>query len=808
MQMSNRVSRTLLFGAALALPALLFVLGLRSGGMLFVLMAALSVIALVVWRVFAVNGATWARAIDARITMLGEARATDAGSAQNAGGQDAAPIDAIAESSPHIDATGTRSSMPLGRFPARLSEFVLPSAPRLHGWIGLIALALAVLLPLGLRFYRLNDLQAEQYGDINIVYEYVRDIRLGQWPFRFVLSSGPLYHYLIAPIIALTGLNYAGIKIASVATSIGILICIYLIGRRMYGHRFGLLAFFVTGVSSWLLVFSRLGNSQILVPLLSAIALYLLVRYEQTNRLWAVGACALVSALGFYGYPQSFATPPAFFTALAILLIANRRPALGPLATFVIVTLVIALPFGLYFIESPARFVEGYIGEKVNAAQSPVSAFIGNVGRAFGAFHIRGDSVFRSNPAKLPHLDVASGLLMLIGAVFWLRPGRRRWFAVWMALLLILQLPSMLVLNFPDEVPSASRSLGAAPIVYLLVASGAWALFVAARRWHLTRPATIAGAAVLCASLVGLNAQRYFGDYIAGLPYGNTPIGRIMTDFVDLLPPDTNVYLSGCCWTNGMPEPKTLRYEMRGERQLIDLPAGSLTCETLPSTLQPPAVVMWNHADEFASPALATCPDALPNQLYVSRENKPVFRAATYRPQALRPASGPLTSPLTPPGQDGLLATPEDLGAGVRSIGGLFSVDAYISNRPAVLTHSQLDMGNSFNMVDGDEVTLARGREANPFQLNLSFPEPQRLRRLLIKTQTLTDARVIIAVVGADGTVSEIRQAFQNTEPNPTLTFDLGMEPVNVAVLRVEIVDRRPLPGDGYHMHIYEVAVE
>jgi hypothetical protein len=661
-------------------------------------------------------------------------------------------------------------------------------------------------VPLGLRFYRLADLQAEQFGDINIVYEYVRDIRLGLWPFRFVLSSGPLYHYLITPIIGLVGLNYAGIKVASVLTSLGILALVYLIARRFFGHRFGVLALFVAGVSSWLLVFSRLGNSQVMVPLLTAGALYCLLRFEQTGKLWLVGLCAFVSALGFYGYPQSFATSPAFFVALAILLIAGRRPVLRPLALFAVVTLVVALPFALYFVESPARFVSGYIGEKINEATSPVSAFLGNVGRAFGAYHIRGDGVFRSNPVNQPHLDAISGLLMLIGLVFWLRPGRRRWFAIWLVLLFVLQLPSMLVLNFPDEVPSASRSLGAAPVVYLLVASGAWALYVIARRRSLPRIATAMGAIALLSGVTGLNAQRYFGDYISGLPYSNTPVGRIMTDFVDLLPPDTNAYMSGCCWTNGMPEPKTLRYEMRGPRQLIDLPSGSLTCETLSAALQPPAVLMWNHADEHASPALAACPDVLPGQLYVSRDNRPVFRAATYRPQGNRPPSGPLASPL--PIDNGLLTTPEDLGAGVRSIDSLFSVDADISGRPAVLTHSQLDMGQSFSMVDGDGDTLARGREANPFQINLSFPEPQKLRRLVIKTQTLIDARVVIAVISADGTVSQIRQAFTNTDPNPTLSFDLGMEPVDVAVLRVEIVDRRPLPGDGYHMHIYEVAVE
>jgi hypothetical protein len=796
----NRGSRIVLFGAVLALPAALFGLGIRLGAMPFVLAAAAFCIALLLWRIFALNGIGWARTGFERLAAV-----LDRTHERIALNVSTAQPEAETRSVVNADAF----ERPVWADLPRRIVFDLPGAPAWRGWLGLAAIALAVLVPLAMRVYRLADLQAEQYGDINIVFEYVRDIRNGLWPFRFVLSSGPLYHYLIVPLISLAGQNYFGIKIASVVTSLAVLALGYLVGRRFFGHTFGLLVLFITGISSWLLVFSRLGNSQILVPVLVSGALYCLIRYEQGGRLWWVGLAAGVSGLGFYGYPQSFAVAPAMLIALVILLVARRRPLLKPLGLFLLITLVVSVPFDIYFVQAPERFVEGYIGGKLTDTPAPLSAFIGNLGRAFGAYHLQGDAVFRSNTPNQPHLDAISGLLMLVGVGFWLRPGRRRWALVWVVLLFMLQMPSMLVLAFPDEVPSASRALGAAPIAYVLVASGAWALLALARWAKLPRAVVGLSTVAVLAVLLGLNARRYFVDYIGGLPYFNTPVGRIMTDYVDLLPPETNVYMCGCCWTSGMPEPKTLRYEMRGNRQLIDLPAGSLTCETLAAALQPPAVVLWSSAEAFASPALAACPAALPGQLFVSPENHPVFHAAVYRPEvALN--TGPLVSPLTPPSGDasGGMATPEDMGAALRSIDGMSSVDVDISGRPAVLSHSQLDIGQSFSMVDGDGDTLARSREANPFMLNLAFPEPKMLKRILIKTQTLIDARVIIKVIGADGTVSEIRQAFTNSEPNPTLSFDLGFDPVNVAVLRIELVDRRPVPGDGYHWHIYEIAVE
>ena len=134
----------------------------------------------------------------------------------------------------------------------------------------------------------------------------MQGVLAGRWPVRFDLSAGPLYHYLIAPIIAVVGLDYAGLKLASVLVSLGVLAATYAFSRRLVNDYFALLTTFIAGVSSWLLIFSRLGNSQILLPLLTAAALWLVIRVVQFNRQSDLVACAIVSALGLYVYPQSF----------------------------------------------------------------------------------------------------------------------------------------------------------------------------------------------------------------------------------------------------------------------------------------------------------------------------------------------------------------------------------------------------------------------------------------------------------------------------------------------------------------------
>ena len=165
---------------------------------------------------------------------------------------------------------------------------------------------------------------------------------------------------------------------------------------------------------------------------------------------------------------------PVVFATL--LCLAWTRPGIrrSHLLLFALVSLLGAVPFLMIVARDPANFSTGYIGSKWSADANLPGVLLGNVRRGLLALHVCGDGVFRSNPVLQPHLDMLSGVLFLLGVVFWLWPGRRQWSPVLLVPFFLLQLPSMLVLSQPGEVPSASRTLGIAPIAYLLVASGLW----------------------------------------------------------------------------------------------------------------------------------------------------------------------------------------------------------------------------------------------------------------------------------------------------------------------------------------------
>lgn len=526
--------------------------------------------------------------------------------------------------------------------PAGLSmpTILLPAHPMqaLAAWLVALAraalsarpLAIAtVFTVLALRLVDLNGLPGDLYGDIAIVIDYVNDIRHGGWPTNFNLSSGPLYHYLIVPLTWITGVTYLGLKLASVLMSLAIILVTYLMGRELLDDTLGLLAAFCAGVSCWLLIFSRLGNSQILVPLLAVGAAYYALRAVRTGLRFDLVACALVSALGLYTYPQNFILPVVSFITLAWLLWLGPGMRWKDLALFVAVSLACALPFVAIVMRNPNDFFSGYIGEKLPVGNEWLALIPGNLMRQLLSLHVRGDVTFRSNPAGLPQLDPLSGFLFLAGLVFWLvNRQRRRVSPVLLVPFLLLQLPAALVRN-ADEVPSASRALGIVPFVSVLVASGLWWLLhirrVPPRVSQLIMP-------LVLTVLVALNGYRYFVTYADGLPNHNTAFGQVIADYIDQLPPQTNVYVIGCCWGDaGQPHPYAISYGVTRPHPLHLVAQQDAICPLLDAAPRP-ATVIWSSTADLPDPQLAPCLWNKAPQMHLGPRGEPVFQSVDLPP--------------------------------------------------------------------------------------------------------------------------------------------------------------------------------
>lgn len=672
--------------------------------------------------------------------------------------------------------------------PTSISSQLTSSAPpmnpwQLPSWQGAFFLFFAVTVSviLFLRLYQLDSLQREIYGDIMIVRNYVTNVLGGRWPIRFDLSAGPLYHYLIAPIVVVVGTEYLGIKVASVVVSLLALSATYLFSRELVNDFFALLTMYIAGVSSWLLIFSRLGNSQILLPVLTATSLWLVIRVLKYGRRVDLVAAAVVSTLGLYVYPQSFILPGVIFLTLLLMRWAGFSLKAREMGLFILIVLLCAMPFLLIVRADPANFTAGYIGSKIKAEGSFWALLGNNIVKALMAFHARGDEGFRSNPVGLPHLDWISGVLFLVGIVYWLvSRDRRRWLILLVVPFLLLQVPSVMALNQPREVPSASRTLGIVPIVYLLVATGVWWLIQELRRRFQGVIVPALAAVLLLGGILLLNVDRYFKRYINGLPYQDTPIGRLIADYANALPQDTHVYMVGCCWVYSIPD-RFVDKEVARPRNFHYVEPNQLSCVQL-QHMELPAVLIWSFRDTLPAPQLESCRHWLPAQLFTHKE-RPIFYAAPLRPDL-------------PP-----LAEDTDEAAQLREHLEATSVD--IDGQQVDLVYSRLDMGAPANMFDGDIATLARGLEDNPFILDFVFSQPRSVRGLIADFANM-DFVVTAKLYPEIRTTPQVySREYRGLPGNPHIEMDFEDAPDAVRRLRLEILQLNP-PLD-VHIHVREV---
>lgn len=433
-------------------------------------------------------------------------------------------------------------------------------------------LSAVIIIFLSIGFFRLESIPGEWYGDISNVHEYVSQILRGEWPFYFFQSPGPVYHYAVAPIILLIGRSYFAYKTASVLVGLAGIIAVYLLGVEIGGRRLGLLSAGIASVSFWTIVWARTGNSQIIIPVFSAFTVYFAIRFIKKGMKKELILGVLTASLGLFTYPQTFILPPLFMLILTCGLGKQKGGWSGKIKT-IILALILFVPASILFIRvilaQPDNFINGYVGEKIfgvkklTAGETSARLLL-YVSKTAGMLHLEGDHTFRVNVPGSPELDVISGLFFLAGVVFFLKKEKRKYLPYVFLPLLILPLPSISPAIPVGEIPSSSRTIGIIPFVFLLTAAGAIFIYDLAKKnkW----PVKFFNLFIFI-MLVYLNMNKYFVLYPKVLPDGNVPYGKIVAGYIDSLPPETKVRMTGCCWGEwGQPEPKAIYYVLKNNK--------------------------------------------------------------------------------------------------------------------------------------------------------------------------------------------------------------------------------------------------
>lgn len=669
------------------------------------------------------------------------------------------------------------------------------------------ALGVVVLVIVGIRFWGYDSLQAEMYGDIEIVQTYVRAVLDGSMPWYFIESSGPLYHYLIAPILALLGDNYGQIKIASILVSFGVLGFVYAFARRYEGRLFALLALTVAGTGSWLLVYSRLGNSQIFVPLVTMATVYCVYRFVQTHNDRWLYASALVAACGLYAYPQSYIVPPVMLLTVVVLWRTGVITQRTTIAKYSAGLFVGSLPFLWMFSADPTSVFGPYITEKFATDGGSIANLPLMVTRAIGAYFTAGDLWPRGNPKGLAHIDIISSVLLVVGLASLLRKQRRALAPLFLVPLLALHIPSLLVLQYPDQVPSASRSLGAAPFVYLIVAMGLFELYQLLQK-RAPRYAAWAVALVMLVS-VQSNIDRYFVKYIAGMPYNDVPIGREILRFVETLSPDTTIYVIGSQWRDETPEPMFIQIQMRNPDRLKRFdPSDTLTCEGL-AVLPRPAVMIWSFDDAIPSPNVRACAAEFRPMLHATNEGVPVFFSAALtgiaNPNYVAPAPQAAEAPKEEQQTDTEATGNDTAPVPVPDVAPRIQEVLTVKGVETTVTSSAIDGGSLPDLFDGNNNSMMRGANQNPFDVTVAFATPVQAKTLTFNMAGMKNFIAILKVTSPAGTES-YEQSFPTADLDQVVVFDL-QESVAMTGMSISFYEQEVPEFVSVNIHLREIII-
>lgn len=384
-------------------------------------------------------------------------------------------------------------------------------------WAWIVALAAVALVlrlawlervPPGVRFDELVNVKIADH------------IYAGEWPIYFQEAWGhePLYHYVHATGMLLLGKTVLGVRITSILFGVLGVLTAYLLFRRLFGWRVGLIAAALIAASFWSLLYSRIGLRHISLPPWICLAAYCYWRgleapvEQRAHTLLWFGLGGFCQGLLLHTYFASRAVPLIFAAFTLYLLLAHPaklRGRLWGLLLFFALPALMATPMVLYLRWHPE--LEQRLGQVAaeiltGLRQGNPVPLIRSALNTLKMFGIQGDPEWLYNISGRPVFDPLAALLFYGGVLVALwrwRDPRRAFLVLWLAVGIA---PTMA--SWPPG--SLGHSIAALPVVYALPAL----MLVDVLDWTHERPwlrrAALALVVVVPITFVSINVYDYF----------------------------------------------------------------------------------------------------------------------------------------------------------------------------------------------------------------------------------------------------------------------------------------------------------
>ena len=394
-------------------------------------------------------------------------------------------------------------------------QSAVPSQKRLH----LALLLLILLVALFLRVYRLDDIPPGLHYDEAANAILASDIARGEARPLFIeayTGKEVLFFYLAGVSMRLLGVSVFSLRLTSALIGTLTVLITYRLAREMFANQgarasrwLALFSATLLATSYWHVTLSRYGFRAISQPFLQALTLWCLWRGLRRGVLslskgGSTGWLAL-SGLFFgataYTYLASRVFPVVLFLVFLSLLVFDKRSPstrlrraqssrsghrlkrrLSQIAVVVVPAAIVFAPLGFYFLTHPQVFSVRIGQLSLFNPQLNQGDVLGTFWRAsrlaIGMISISGEPLWRFNIPGKPVFSWPLSVFLLFGLALSLskllrgRDGLERTthflLLIWLPVML---LPSILAVK---EVPSALRSVGLIPLLFLLPARGLW----------------------------------------------------------------------------------------------------------------------------------------------------------------------------------------------------------------------------------------------------------------------------------------------------------------------------------------------
>lgn len=452
-------------------------------------------------------------------------------------------------------------------------------------WL-IVAFALIMLLGLSFRFTRLDSVPPEMTSDHVEKIQDAYRVSTGDYQIFFPNNGGrePVQMYLLSLLSTLPGLgfDFYTLKLLAVLESVLTLPLLFWMGRELLGGdrpRFNtvvaLLLMALVAASYWHVIISRQGLRIPLTPAVTALLLIYLSRAMRCNRRSDYVKAALVLGFGLYTYQAVRMLPVVIVIGVffALWMRASswrqRWRYLFHLAILIFVSLMVFLPMLHFWLEYPNAFwmrtstrilgdqhSHPTLDQAIETLRENAPVFMHNIRNALLMYNWKGDIGWFNGAPERPVLDTLTGAFLILGAAAWLaRMIKSRDPIVWSmpVVILVMLMPTVLSLAYPEANPSNSRALGSVPIVYLFAALPVAMMAVRLKRMIKGGK----GKMVAIAFGVGVvllanhqNSETYFDRYATaylGPSFPHSEAGRIVHGFA------TSDGAIGNVWSLGYP---------------------------------------------------------------------------------------------------------------------------------------------------------------------------------------------------------------------------------------------------------------